>query len=346
MAYPVKRDEVKELRDRIKLHPTGAYLFWGEEEYLKFYCLDELRRVVRDEGMEEFNRTVIDFQRDGTMKDIEDAVDSLPVMAEHKIVEVWGMDITSLKKEDEKRLVDAVKAVGKETIFVIIARLGELDLSTKKMREKKIIKDLSTAMTVTEFARQSENKLTSWTDKIFRSAEVRISDFNIVKMIKLCDYSMMRLKSESEKLIAYCKRSSLDSVPNEIVELFVKPSGENAVYEFTDAVMRRAKKEACTLLEKLRQQNVEPVVIVSSLAKTFNALSLAKSARGKLTDSEFAAVTGFFPWQLKNYVSAAQNWENASLARAIELTLICDRELKSIGVPPFTLVSDLVVSAL
>ncbi len=346
MAYPVKRDEVKELRDRIKLHPTGAYLFWGEEEYLKFYCLDELRRVVCDEGMEEFNRTVIDFQRDGTVKDIEDAVDSLPVMSEHKIVEVWGMDITSLKKDDEKRLVDAVKAVGKETIFVIIARLDELDISTKKMREKKIIKGLSSCMTVTEFARQSEGKLTSWTDKIFRNAEVRISDFNIVKMIKLCDYGMMRLKSESEKLIAYCKRNSLDSVPNELVELLVKPSGENAVYEFTDAVMRRSKKEACTLLEKLKQQNVEPVIIVSSLAKTFSALSLVKSARGKLTESEFAAVTGFFPWQFRSYASVVGNWETLSLAKAIELTLICDRELKSIGAPPFALVSDLVVSAL
>jgi DNA polymerase-3 subunit delta len=346
MAYPSKRDEVKELRDRIKLHPTGAYLFWGEEEYLKRYCLNELRRVVRDEGMEEFNRIVIDCGRDGSVKDIEDAVDSRPVMAEHKIVEVWGIDLFGLKKEDEKRLVDAVGAVGKETIFVIFCRFDELDISTKKSREKKIIKDLSSKMTVVEFARQSEMKLTSWTDRIFKSEEVRISDFNIVKMIKLCDFSMTRLKSESDKIIAYCKRNSLDSVPNEIIELMVKPSGESAVYEFTDAVMRRSKKEACTLLENLKQQNVEAIAIVASLAKTFNALAVVKSARGKLSDSEFAVVTGCFPWQLRSYTSASENFERKELQKAIRLTLICDRELKSISVPPFALLEDLVVSAL
>ena len=48
MAYYEKRDEVKELRDKIKLEPEGAYLFWGEEEYLKHYYLGELRRIVTD----------------------------------------------------------------------------------------------------------------------------------------------------------------------------------------------------------------------------------------------------------------------------------------------------------
>ena len=201
-------------------------------------------------------------------------------------------------------------------------------------------------MTVTEFARQSEMKLTSWTDRIFKTAGVRISDFNIVKMIKLCDFSMSRLKSESDKLISYCKRNNLDSVPNEIVELMVKPSGENAVYEFTDAVLRRSKKEACTLLENLKQQNVEAIALVASLAKTFNALALVKSARGKITEQEFATLTGCFPWQLRTYTAASEGFEKEALQKAIHLTLLCDSDLKSVSVPPYVLVENLVVSVL
>lgn len=344
MAYPVKRDEVKELRDRIKLHPTGAYLFWGEEEYLKRYCLDELRAVIKNEGMEDFNRTVIDFDRDGTMKDVESAVDSLPVMAEHKIVEIWGLDLLALKKEDEKRLVDAVKAVEKDTIFVIFERFAELDLSTKKSKERKIIKDLSAIMTVTEFARQSEMKLLSWTDRIFKTAEVRISDFNITKMIKLCDFSMTRLKSDSEKLIAYCKHNGLDTVPNEIIDLLVKPTAENEGYEFVDAFIKKSKKEACTILENLKGQNVEAVIVLSMIAKAVNALSVLKSSRGKYPDPEVINMTGLFPWQIKSYISASSNWTTSELKKATELTFACDSDLKSTGVPPYVLLERLVVS--
>ena len=346
MAYPVKRDEVKELRDRIKLHPTGAYLFWGEEEYLKHYYLEELRSFIRAEGMEEFNRTEVDFERDGTLKALEEAVDALPVMAEHKMVEVWGLDIMSLKKDAEKRLVDLVKGVSKDTVLVVFSRSTELDLSTKKARERKIIKDLSSLMTVTEFPRQSEMKLTSWTDRIFKNDEVRISDFNISKMIKLCDFSMTRLKSESEKLIAYTKRNGLDTVPNEIIDLLVKSSAENETYEFTDAVLRRQKKEACTILENLKGQNIEPVVIASILSRAFNALAVVKSARGKMNDNEISGITGLFPWQVKSYTLSSSNWESKDIARAIDMTFQCDTDLKSTGVDGYVLIERLVVSVL
>ncbi len=346
MAYPVKRDEVKELRDKIKLHPTGAYLFWGEEEYLKHYYLEELRTFIRAEGMEEFNRTSVDFERDGTLKVLEEAVDALPVMAEHKMVEVWGLDITSLKKDGEKRLVDLVKSVTKDTVFVIFCRNAELDLSTKKSRERKIIKDLSSLMTVTEFPRQSEMKLISWTDRIFKNDEIRISDFNISKMIKLCDFSMTRLKSESEKLIAYTKRNGLDTVPNEIIDILVKSSAENETYEFTDAVLRRQKKEACTILENLKGQNIEPIVLASVLSKAFGTLAVVKSARGKMNDNEIAGITGVFPWQVKNYVTASSCWEEKDLRLAIDLTFQCDIDLKSTGVDGYVLIERLVVQAL
>lgn len=346
MAYPAKRDEVKELRDKIKLHPTGAYLFWGEEEYLKRYCLDELRDVIRSEGMEDFNRTVIDFDRDGSMKDVEDAVDALPVMAEHKIVEIWGLDVMALKKEDEKRLTDALKNLAKDTIFVIFERLDELDLSTKKSRERKIIKDLSSLMTVTEFPRQSEMKLLSWTDRIFKTAEVRISDLNITKMIKLCDFSMTRLKSDSEKLIAYCKRKGLDTVPNDVIDLLVKPTAENAAYEFSDALIRKNKKEACSILENLKGQNVEAVILLSIIQKAINALTVIKSSRGKLSDADIASITGLFPWQIRNYLSASSGWTNEELARATHQAFLCDGDLKSTGVAPYVLLERLVVSIL
>ncbi len=346
MAYPTKKDEVKELRDKIKLEPEGAYLFWGEEEYLKHYYLGELREIIENEGMADFNKTVLDFSRDDTLKELEEAVAALPVMASHNIIEVWGLDILSLKKDGEKRLVDAVKKVSKETILVIFMRMSELEFPNKKSRERKIIKDLEANLTMVEFPRQSEQKLLSWVDKIFRTAEVRISDVNITRMIKLTDYSMTRLKNESDKLIAYCKFNKLDVVPNEIIDLFIKPCAENEVYEFTDAIIRHSRREACDILENLRAQNAEPIVLVAMIGKTVNGMALLKSARSTMSESELASLTGFFPWQIKKNTASLDLWSDKALRRAVELTFKCEGDIKSMRVPDYVLVESLVTAIL
>ena len=341
MAYIQKRDEVKELRDKIKLSPEGAYLFWGEEEYLKHHYLGELRKIVEEEGMAEFNRTVIDFQRDGTLSELKDAIDTPPIMAEHKIVEVWGLNITSLKTEDAKKLVEIVKKVSDGIILVIFARADELDISSKKSRETQVIKGLLSSSTVAQFPRQSENKLISWVDKLFTSQSMRISDVNIGKMIKLCDFSMTRLKSESEKIIASCKFYNLDTVPKDMVDLFVKPTAENEVYEFQEAVLKKSFREAFLILENLRQHNVEPIPIVASLSKSLNVLSAIKSSKGKKDDNEIASVTGAFPWQVKKYRPFANLWSESELKKAFELVFVCDTELKNIVSPPFVLLTNM-----
>ena len=345
MAYQEKRDEIKDLREKIKLDPEGAYLFWGEEEYLKHYYLDELRKIVAEEGMEDFNRTVLDFQRDDTLNELDEAVDSLPVMAEHKIIEVWGMDVLALRGKDEKRLVDAVKRVSEGTILVIFCRASELEFPNKKSRERKLVKDLEATLMMTEFPRQSEQKLLSWTDKMFRVAEVRISDVNITRMIKLCDYSMTRLKNDSEKLIAYCKKNSLDVVPDSIIELLVKPCAENEIWDFTDAVIRHSRREAMEILENLRTQNIEPIIIVAVLGKTLNGLALLKSDSSG-TDNELANRTGFFNWQIKRVMPHLSKWSVKQLRDALSRTFECEGDLKNSRSPEYALVESLTVSIL
>ncbi len=344
MAYAEKKDEVRELRDKLKLRPEGAYLFWGKEEYLKQHYLNELRAIIEKEGMAEFNRIILDFQRDATLKELDDAVDALPVMAEHNLIEVWGLDLLGLKKEGEKRLLDAVKRIGDSTFLVIVMRDTELEFPNKKSRERKIIKELDACLTMTEFPKQSEQKLLSWVDKIFRTAEIRISDVNITRMIKLTDYSMLRLKSESEKLISYCKFNSLDSVPNEIIDVFVKPCAENQIFEFSDAIIRRSKKEALEILENLKSQNTEPIVIASTVAKTLNGLALLMSADKSVGDAELARLTGFFVWHIRKNIDALGKWTRASMKNALILTSRCESELKSIRTPDYVLIEALTVA--
>ena len=79
-----------ELRADIKRGPTGGYLLWGDEVYLKNYYLTALRDAVLAEcpaGLSDFNRIALTLE-DGDFSALASAIDTPPVMAPKKIVEL------------------------------------------------------------------------------------------------------------------------------------------------------------------------------------------------------------------------------------------------------------------
>ena len=247
-GYRPVQDPVKVLKEKIEQDFIGAYLFWGEEEYLKNYYREQLKDKIRQEGMAEFNLVSVSFEKGAVISEISDSLNTPPVMGAHKLVEVTGLDILSLKSAEEKQLVEAVESRADDTVLIFTFHSDELDLSTKKIRERKIIKELSEHVMTVEFPRQSREKLLSWTDRIFTKESLHVSDVSIGKMIELCDYSMTRLRSESDKLVCRAKTEGIIEVPPDWIPLMIKPSAENETWEFCEAVMARDKGKTAEIL--------------------------------------------------------------------------------------------------
>ena len=164
MAYYDKKpavDPIKVLKDRIETDFVGGYLFWGEEEYLKNYYREALKKKIRDTGMAEFNLVSVEFERGANLSDVSDSIDTPPVMSPYKLIEITGLDILSLKKDEEKLLVEAIERRADDTVVILNFHFDELDLSTKKVKERKIVKDLSEHLFTVEFPRQKREKLLS-----------------------------------------------------------------------------------------------------------------------------------------------------------------------------------------
>ena len=63
----------------------SVYLFTGPEEYLKREAMQALRRALLPAGLEQLNEAVLEG---ATATQIIDAAETLPFMAERRIVEV------------------------------------------------------------------------------------------------------------------------------------------------------------------------------------------------------------------------------------------------------------------
>ena len=327
--YPPVKDDVKKLREKLEFEFTGGYLFWGEEEYLKNHYRRVLKDKIRDEGMSDFNLVSVNFERDGRFEDIKEALDTPPVFAPHKLIEVTGLNLLELKKDEEKLLCELAEDRAEDTVLLFTFYHDELDLSSKKIRERKLIKDLSACLTVVEFPRQPREKLLSWTDKIFTSESLHINDADIVKMIELCDYSMTRLKNESDKLICRAKFEKITSIPSVWVVDTVKPTAENELYELSEAVIAMDRSKATRIYENLDAQNFDPVIIFSTVSRAVVSLCALWSAReSNVRPEDAAGIAGLFDWQAKKYSNFLSSRTADGIKKSLDECYRCDTLLK------------------
>ena len=78
----------------------SVYLFTGPEEYLKREAMQALRRALLPTGLEQLNEAVLEG---ATATQIIDAAETLPFMAERRIVEVrdWAPLLSGKARDEE-----------------------------------------------------------------------------------------------------------------------------------------------------------------------------------------------------------------------------------------------------
>ena len=91
-----------DFRKEIKVKPQKAYLFFGEEDYLKKYYLKEIRsKVIVDEVFATFNHSAYDGA-DIDFASVAEAIKSPPMMSDYKLIE-WRFANLDAMKEGERR---------------------------------------------------------------------------------------------------------------------------------------------------------------------------------------------------------------------------------------------------
>ena len=100
MAYAkktAKNEAYQKLKTDLKEgNPLGnAYLFYGEESYLREYYLGEIRKALIPAGFEEFNYHALEG-KDLTAQSLTEMAEAMPMMAERTLIVVTDWDGQSI----------------------------------------------------------------------------------------------------------------------------------------------------------------------------------------------------------------------------------------------------------
>ena len=138
----------------------GAYLLEGEEEALKQEALSLLRRAILPEGLEELNETVL---TDPDTASIRAAAETMPFMAEHRLVIIRDCSAITGRKEADPALRDYLSAVPPSAVLVFI-------VTGKASGTKALVKALKKANHLVTFDRLKGDELNRWVLQGFEQA--------------------------------------------------------------------------------------------------------------------------------------------------------------------------------
>lgn len=325
--------EYTEFRARLK-EPSGWYLFVGEEEYLKRYCLGEMKKAVCPiPDLDTFNYTVFDGA-DIDLGALREALIAPPLMSDKKFV-VWKYaDFTKMRENAQKTLEELLAGAKDhpETVFVITADADGFDVGSLPKRPSPLYRRFEKKVTIVHFPRSTEAGLLAWLKKHFDAAGIRTDAPTLTAMIGRCGHNMDVLLGEVKKLTCYAAAHGRDQIDPQDVSAVCCSVAEEEAFALSDAVYNRDREAALRALTSEKNERSDPALVLGSLCRIYSELSrVARLCADGMSAEQIAQATGMNPYRAKTVWRAAKAIGVRRTSAALSALAQMDADFKGAG---------------
>ena len=325
----------------------GAFLFFGEEDYLKDRAISKLRdTVLTAEGFELFNHFDISFSgasnmsRDELFSSLSDAVDAMPMMQEQKFIEIHDLSVDKMPSSEIDTLVSACKKAGEDTVMIIFCRDSELVCDYRFEQGTNFVK-LSSAATPVRFQLLPKGRLVSYATKALLKEDVRISDSAAGLLCDICACRMMALTGEISKLVSYAGIAGKDRIIDEetVRNVCSVSAADEVPFALTDAMQKWTVQGMIEAIDKSKDMREEPIAVVSKMGRTYTDMLLIKSAMNAgLNSADISKKLRMNAYRVDKYVQSLVRVPISVIENAIAELYELDLKLKSQPSDPWMLV--------
>ena len=323
-----------ELKAKIKSeNPTGAYVFAGEEDYLKRYYTEELAKAVcTDEVFATFNRVIFDGA-DVSPLDIKEALQSPPMMADYKLVEWRYPDIEHMSESARRELCRVADELSEYpyAVFVLFTDMEGFDPGTVR-RPSRLAASLAKSFSVINFEKSTDAQLIAWLKKHFDAEGIEADSETLASLIFRSGHAMQVLKRETEKLAAYAKANNMKKIDTSVVRFVAAPTLECDAFALSGAITDKSRDGAFLALSDMKQRRIEPNAVLATLQRSFSELVavalLLDEGKGA---SDIESLLKWNSYKVKLAIGSAKRWGAARLIEAKERLRTLDAESKSGG---------------
>lgn len=236
-----------------------AYLFHGEEEFVKDRALERLLNTL-DPAMREMNVQDAPAQDSAA---IRAACEALPFFADRRIVLA-----RDLPKEGEGKKIAAYLPEIPETTTLIFFLRGEAN------KNNGVYKALSGVGSVVEFHTLSESEAAKWAAAAARQKNVRLEPAEARLLVTLAGTSMAAVSNELDKAADFAGYGG--TITREILNACVTRNIEYEVFEMLRYFLAGNSGAGMRALDSMLRNGQTAVSIASFLAGRFRLMLVGK----------------------------------------------------------------------
>ena len=317
-------DNLQSLKQAIRSKDPGKlYFFYGEEVFLLHHYLNQLRKVIVDELTESFNYHKLTAET-FDIREFADCVENLPMMAERTMVVVDEIDVFKMNEGDREKMIDIFSDIPN---YCTVVFTYETTAFKPDKRLKKLWDTVNKHGELIEFAKQNQRDLIAWITRHFAAAGKKIAPDLCAYLIDITDGTMTSLAGEISKISAY---SGTDVIRKSDIDAVTEPVLDAVVFQMTDLLGQGEYGGALIKLQQLLKMQQEPILILGAIGGHFRRMATARTLldNGK-NASDLMRLCGMADYPARKTMSAAGRFSAKFYARAAELVLESDRQMKT-----------------
>ncbi len=323
MAKKYEENTLPQLKAQLKARELGRlYVFHGEEMFLLRHYLEQMKKLLLEELTESFNFhrfTAETFD----LQTFADAVENMPMMAEHTMVQVDDVDPFKMGEAEREKMASILADIPDYCTVVLCYQTVTWK---PDKRFKKLYEAVAGGLTV-EFARQEQRDLIPWVTRHFQARGKQISPELCVYLIDITGGTMTALSGEIAKICAF---SGTDMICRADIDAVVEPVLDAVVFQMTDLLGAGKYDKALEKLSTLLKMQQEPIAILGAIGGHFRRMATASVLleNGK-NASELMKLCGIPEYPARKTMEAARRYPVDFYKKASALVLETDYRMKT-----------------
>lgn len=315
----------------------SAYLIYGEEAYMRNYYKLALRNALVNEGD---NLNYSYFEGNGTdVTEVTDLLQTMPFMAEHRVVIVensgWFASKKSKEKDDDAEgssedegtgakktepLIEMIKSLGEDVVVIFVEEKAD-----KKTR---LYKAVAAKGACEEYTRQTEGQLARWLVNYARSKGKSMSPATGFYMVGECGNDMLLLKNEMDKLLAWALEK--ESITEQDVDQVCSHQINNKIFDMVTAITQHNQKQALKLYYDLLTLRESPFHILALVGRQYSRMVAVKD--GTLKNKPMATLASELSmqeWLVKKTADLVRHMSMSEIKANLEACVKADEDIKT-----------------
>lgn len=314
ITYPQLRQAIAAKR----LMPV--YLLHGEEGYY----IDELTKMFENllpEEERDFNLYTL-YGPESGVDTVMDVCQRMPMMAERQVVIL--KEAQAVRSDTLNRLHHYAERPNPSTVLVIACR-GD------KAKGKELLAAVKKNGVIFESKKVSERNILPVISDLIKEKHMTVDPKSLSMLRDYIGTDLARLYNEIDKLSFILGRGAM--ITPEAIERNIGISKDYNNFEFLDAIINRNAAKAMAIVEyfKANPKNNPTVLTLTMLFNHFANLLIYHYTRDKSTAGYMDALGLKNQWQLRNYETAARNYNVRQTIEIISALRECDCRSKGIG---------------